>query len=306
MRKLELTILGAGPAGITAAIYAKRAGLDFAIFDYDPIGGLITSTTDLENYPGFPETQSGTELMMKYQEQLKNLGHEIENKRVISIDRKEDFIIKLEDEEIQSKAVIVATGSKPKSLGLKDESKYIGKGISYCATCDGPLFRNRNIAIVGTGNSGIQEGLFLLKFVKHITFIEILDHTIAEDILMKRVKKFDNVDFKLAHKITELSGEPFVDKIEIESLVTKEKHELAVDGIFIFIGYDPNTDILGDLVELDKKGFIAASDRDLSTNVKGLFAAGDVRDKHLRQVATAVGDGALAVHSVQLYLDNLK
>ncbi len=307
MKTLELAIIGAGPAGITAAIYAKRAGLDFAIYDFDPIGGLITNTTDLENYPGFPEPQTGTDLMMKFQEQLKNLGQVIENKRIVSIKRVGKlFNLSVGDDTVIAKTVIIATGSKTRPLGIDDEEKYVGRGISYCATCDGPLFRGRRIAIVGTGNSGIQEGLFLLKFVEHITFVEMLPHMIAEDILQKRISKFDNVDFRLGHKITGLSGEPFLQKMEVENLETGDKEWIDVDGIFVFIGYDPHTKFIEGLVEMDKKGFIKADDRNLSTNVPGLFAAGDVRDKLLRQVTTAVGDGAQAVHSVQMYLENLE
>ncbi|MFP4458888.1 MAG: NAD(P)/FAD-dependent oxidoreductase [Candidatus Zixiibacteriota bacterium] len=306
MRKLELAILGAGPAGITAGIYAKRAGIDFAIIEKEPISGLITNTMDLENYPGFPEPQTGNELMEKFKKQLENLGTTIEMATVEKIEKDGDgYKVKLDNDEIHARTIIISTGSRIRPLGIPDEEKYIGRGISYCATCDGPLYSGKKIAIVGTGNSGIQEGLFLLKFVGHIDYIEMLPNMIAEQILQDRIAKHDNVDFHLSNKITKIEGDPFVEKVTIENVETGDEKTLEVDGIFVFIGYLPNTKCFEGTVELDKKGYIIADHDTLGTSAPGIFAAGDVRHKRLRQVATAVGDGANAVFSVQHYLENL-
>ena len=306
MRKFELAIIGAGPAGITSAIYAKRAGLDIIICDPDPIGGLITHTNDLENYPGFPEAQSGMDLMMKFQDQLKSLDHKIENIAIEAVVKSDGgYILKSSKEEIFAKTIIVATGSKPKKLGIPNEDEYVGRGISYCATCDGPLFRDKKIAIVGTGNSGIQEGTFLLKFVKHISFIEMLPYMIAEKILQDRVKKHDNVEFYLGHKIVKLQGEPFLESIILENIETKEQKTVELEGIFVFIGYDPKTNFLKDVIELDRRGYVIADNDTLETSAPGIYVAGDVRQKKLRQVVTAASDGAIAVFSAQHYLDNL-
>lgn len=304
MRKVDLAILGAGPAGITAGIYAKRAGLDFAILDNDSIGGLITHTMELENYPGFPEMQSGQELMEKFKEQLEKLGSEVEIAEVLGVDKHDsDYKISFDGGELLTKSIIIATGSRIKPLGIPDEEKYVGRGISYCATCDGPLYSGKKIAIVGTGNSGIQEGLFLLKFVEHIDYVEMLPNIIAEKILQDRISKYESVEFHLGHKIKSINGDPFVEEIEIESIDSGDIKTLAVDGIFVFIGYLPNTQFLDGIVELDEKGYVIADHSTLATSAKGIFVAGDVRNKRLRQVATAVGDGANAVFSVQHYLD---
>jgi len=307
MKIYDIAIIGAGPAGISSAIYAVRAGLDTIIFDPNPIGGLITSTMDLENYPGFPDVLSGMELMEKFSEQLKKLGNEIQNYEVKSITKSNNiFEISYQDTFVKAKSVVIASGSKTKKLNIPREESFIGKGISYCASCDGPLYRNAEVVVVGTGNSGIQEGLFLLKFVKKITFVEFLPYMIAEDILQKRIQEHNNVDIMLSHKIIDFKGDNLLEGIVVQSLEDNSVKEIPCEGVFVFVGYIPNTDFVRGFVELDEKGFIKADDRTLQSSVEGVFVAGDVRNKDFRQVATAVGDGATATFSVQHYLDSLE
>lgn len=304
--KVDLLIVGAGPAGLTAAIYAARAKLDFSIVEKMGVGGEIANTDKIENYPGFPEPLSGAELMKLFEKQLNGLGVSVESRDIQKLEKENRvFIAKAGGENITAKAIIIATGTEPKRLGILDEKKFIGKGISYCATCDGPFYQGKRIVVIGTGNSGIQEGLFLLKFASHITFIEILPHMMADKILQDRIRERDNVEFLFSHKLVGIDGDTKVSGVRVVPVNGGEEKTIPCDGVFIYIGLDPNTEFASDIAPLDPKGYIITDDK-MRTSLPGLFAAGDVRAKLLRQVSTAVGDGATAAIAASEYLENNK
>ncbi len=301
----EAAIIGAGPAGLTAAIYLGRSKIDTIIFENLIPGGYITSTDYIENYPGFPDGISGEKLGELFSKHASNFGVPIESQEVIGIDinvsRK---IINTQNREFTASAIVIATGTKNKKLGIPGEEQLIGKGISFCATCDAPFFEGEDIVVIGAGNSGIQESLYLLKFVKSIKILEILDHPTAEKILIDRLKEKDNVEIILSHKATKFIGKDKLTGVEVENINTKERKVLDINGAFIYAGVIPNTKFLKGVVDMDDKGFIKTDDK-LNTSKEGVFAAGDVRTTPLRQVATAIGDGALAAHGIREYLEKI-
>lgn len=300
----DVIILGAGPAGMTAGIYTGRALLDTLIIENKVVGGEASSTNLIENYPGYPDGVSGMELTTNMKNQAEKFGAHI----VVSPLKKVDIngkskSISTEDGTFHSKATIIATGTTPKKIGIPGENEYKGRGISYCATCDAPFFKDEHIAVIGAGNSGVQESLYLLDFVKSITLVEFLDHMTAEKILQERIKKKENVEILLNNKVTSIAGNQTVSSITIEDRNTNKIRNIEVAGIFIYVGLQPNTKFLKDKLNLNKQGFIK-TDGNLKTSKEGVFAAGDVIEKSLRQVATAVGDGALAAFSAKTYIEN--
>lgn len=305
-RDYDVIILGGGPTGLTAGIYTGRALLKTLIIEENMIGGEASSTKLIENYPGFPDGISGMELTERMKKQVEKFGAKIvinhTDKMVLTGKIKS---VKTDSGEFQSKAIIIATGSSPKSLNVPGEKTFKGRGVSYCVTCDAPFFKSKDIAVIGAGSSGIQEGLFLLEYVKSIKFVEFLPYMTAEKILQERIKKRENVEFFLNHKLLSINGDQTVESITIENRGTEEKRDIPISGVFVFVGLKPNTELFKDSIELDKEGFIVA-DEHLRTSLEGVFAAGDVRKKILRQVATAVGDGALAAFSAKTYLERLK
>ncbi len=301
----DIIILGAGPAGLTAGIYAGRALLKTLIVEEKAVGGEAATTDRIENYPGFPDGISGFELTQKMHAQAEKWGAHIliTHTKSLSIDGAAKAIV-TEEGTFTARAMIIATGSSPKLLKVPGESAYRGKGVSYCATCDAPFFADRDIAVIGAGNSGIQESIFLLDHVKSIKVIEFLPHMNAEKILQERIKKQGNVQLFLNTQVLSINGDATVSSITIEQRETHKREELAVSGVFIYVGLDPNTGLLPDAIELDPQGFIITNDH-LATRIPGVFAAGDVRKKMLRQVATAIGDGALAAHAAQHFINQL-
>ena len=299
----DLIIVGAGPAGFTSAIYASRSLMKTVIIDSGPAGGLASTTEFLENYPGFPDGISGVELMSLFQKQAERFGAKLSDNTLIkSVDFSGNEKIVVTDKgTYHSKTVIIATGTRPKELGIKGEKKFKGRGISYCATCDAPLFKNKDIVVIGCGSSGIQEGLYLLQFVKSVTFVEFLPYMTAEPILQERIKQKDNVKFLLNHKVVEIMGNEKIEAVKVEDRKSEKENIIPTEGIFIYVGLIPNSELFN--VEKDQKGYIKADDL-LKTNVEGIFVAGDVRKKHLRQIATAVGDGAVAAFSAKHYLES--
>lgn len=301
----DAVIIGGGPAGLTAAIYLGRARIKTLVIEEMIPGGQAATTVRLENYPGFPEGIGGAELGSLMEKQAKNFGADIVYDNVINVDfNNEEKIIKLNKREIRSKIVIIASGAKPRKMKVPGAEKFEGKGISYCATCDGPLFRDKNIAIIGGGNSAIEEAIFLLRFVKSITIVQDLPKLTAEKILEERLKKHENVKLTFNNKIISINGENKIKSISVEKTDSKEKMDIPAEGIFIYIGYIPNTDYLKGHIELDKFNYVKTNEN-LETNIKGVFAAGDVCKKTLRQVATAVGDGAIAAFMATKYLENI-
>jgi len=300
----DLIIIGGGPAGLTAGIYATRGRLNTLLLDKLAPGGLVATTEWVENYPGFPEGITGADLMKKMEEQAQKFGLEIiPIKEVLSVDFKNKIkTIKVEEDEYQSKAVIVATGTEPKKLNIPGEDKFRGRGVSYCATCDGPLFKDKDIVVIGAGSSGVQEGLYLLRFVKSATVVEFLPHMTAEKILQERALKEPKMKFYINHMVTSINGENKVESVTIKSRQTGEEKKIEAQGVFFYVGLNPMTGFLKEEIELDKWGYILAGE-DTKTSVPGVFAAGDVRQKILRQITTAIGDGATAAFMAERYVE---
>ena len=303
----DLIIVGAGPAGLTAGIYATRAKLNTILLERLNPGGLVASTDWVENYPGFPKGISGAELMKKMEEQTAKFGLEIiPFKEVNSADLKgQTKTIKVDSEEYKAKAVIIASGTEPKKLNIPGEEKFKGRGVSYCATCDGPFFQDKDIVMIGGGSSGIQEGLFLIRFVKSISVVEFMPHLNAEKILQERAHKDAKFKFFVNHMAISINGENQVESVTIKSRETDEEKTIQAAGVFVYVGWDPKTEFLKGQVDLDKWGYVVASE-DTKTSVPGVFVVGDVRQKTLRQITTAVADGAVAAFVAERYIEEQK
>jgi len=302
-KEFDVIILGAGPAGLTSAIYTSRSLLKTLIIETGVIGGEAASTELIENYPGFPEGVSGMDLTDGMKMQSEKFGAKIIMTYTKEVNLKGNRkVVKTDDGVFSAKAIIIATGSSPRNLNIPGEEVFKGRGVSYCATCDAPFFKDRDIGVIGAGSSGIQESLYLLKFTKSIKIVEFLPHMTAEKILQERIKKYETVEFFLNHTLKSINGKQMVESITVEDRKVGTDSVLPVSGVFIYVGLRPNTKIFMGSLKLNENGFIIA-DENLRTSESGVFAAGDVREKTLRQVATAVGDGAVAAFSAKEYIE---
>ena len=302
----DLVIIGGGPAGLTAGIYASRARLNVLLLEMVAPGGQVLVSDWIENYPGFPEGSSGYDLVNKMVEQAKQFGLAIESGQVLSLDPSETVKkVELKDKTITTLSIIIATGASPRKLGVKGEDMFIGKGVSFCATCDGPFFRDGCVAAVGGGDTAVQESIFLTKFVKKVYLIHRRNELRATKILQERAMANDKIEIMFDSVLTGIyGGLTNVEKISVLNLKTDEEKEILVDGCFIWVGTYPNTSFLKDSVEVDQYGFIIVN-QNMETSAPGVFAAGDVRNTPLRQVVTAVGDAAIAAVSAEHYIENL-
>lgn len=302
----DLVIIGGGPAGLTAGLYAARARLKVILLEKIVVGGQIVISDWIENYPGFPEGLSGSDLAQRLTEQAKRFDLNIENNAAVSVDLSDPVkTIVLNDRTVTTHTIIIATGASPKKLGVPGEETFYGKGVSSCATCDAPFFKDRIVAAVGGGDTAVKESLFLTKFVKKVYLIHRRDRLRAEMILQERAFVDEKIEIIWDSVLTGIKGLTNVENITVQNVKTKEEKTLSVDGCFIWVGEIPNTKFLADGVKLDAKGFIVAN-LNMETSVPGVFAAGDVRNTPLRQIATAVGDGAVAAFSAGHYIENLK
>jgi thioredoxin reductase (NADPH) len=302
----DLVIIGGGPAGLTAGLYASRARLKVILVEKIVVGGQIVISDWIENYPGFPEGLSGPDLVQRLTEQAKRFGLHIENNEAVSVDLSDPVkTIVLNGRSVTTHTIVIATGASPKKLGVPGEETFYGNGVSSCATCDAPLFKDRIVAAVGGGDTAVKETLFLTKFVKKVYLIHRRDRLRAEMILQERAFADEKIEIIWDSVLTGIKGLTNVENITVQKVKTKEEKTLSVDGCFIWVGEIPNTKFLDDGVKLDENGFIVAN-LNMETSVPGVFAAGDVRNTPLRQIATAVGDGAVAAFSAGHYIENLK
>ncbi len=305
----DYIIIGAGPAGLSSAIYASRDGMKVLVLEKEVVGGLAATTELIENYPGFPEGIAGEELMERMRKQAERFGTEIvEFDEVTKVEPVKKGLIRVhtaEGETYEGKVVLLATGSQPKHLGIPGEEEFYGRGVSYCATCDGPLYKGKRVVVIGCGNSGLQEGQNLLNYASEVTFIEFLDHSPAEKILQERVMNHPKATCYFHSQVVEIKGDEKVTAVVFKDRATGELKEIPADGVFIYVGYKPDTEFVKDLVELNRWGYIK-TDEKMRTKVEGVLAAGDVRADNLAQVTVAVSDGCKAAMTTREYLAELK
>lgn len=301
----DTIIVGGGPAGYTAALYAARAGLDSLLLEKISAGGQMTLTGDIDNYPGFDEGIDGFTLGMRMQKGAERFGAKTEYTEVISVDFS-DKVKKLitANGEYHSRTVILATGASPKELGIPEERELIGKGVHYCAHCDGRFYKDKTVTVIGGGNSAVSDALYLSKLAKKVYLIHRRDKLRAEKLHTAPLLKSENVEFVWNSVVTDFITESRIKGLISENTKTNSRSKILCDGVFISIGRKPATDFLGDAVCLDDNGYIVA-DETTRTNIEGVFAAGDIRTKALRQIVTATSDGAIAVHFAEEYLTKL-
>lgn len=291
----DILIVGAGPAGMTAAIYGQRGGKKTIVFDKLSYGGQVINTAEVANYPGMPN-MTGLDFAEKTYNQMKDLGAEMSYEEISEIkdaDKSIKTVITTSGKEYQCKAIIIATGSSPRPLGVENEERFKGAGISYCATCDGAFFRNKTVAVCGGGNTALEDAEVLSDIAEKVYLIHRRDEFRADATNVKRVKEKKNVELVLDSVVTAIKGERFIQSLEVQNKKTEEKRELKIDGLFVAIGQMPENDIFKDIVKLNKAGYIEAGE-DCLTGTDGIFAAGDCRTKKVRQITTAVSDGAIA------------
>jgi len=296
----DLIIIGAGPAGLTAALYAGRSRLKTLVLEKLGAGGRILLTETIENFPGFPEGIKTADLINRMQEQISRLRVKIELDEVLEVDC-ETKTIKTQNNEYPAEAVIIATGCHPRTLGVPGEKELTGRGVSYCATCDAPFYRNKHVVIVGGGNAMAEEALYLTRFANSVTIVHRRYELRASPILQEKLRGNKKIKFILGSTITEITGKKKVESLKIQDLSSRQERLMPCDGIFVYIGYLPDTTLLNKGLKLDESGFIITGE-DMSTSAEGIFACGDCRKKTLYQVITACGDGAIAADSAYKYL----
>ncbi len=301
-KKFDVIIIGAGPSGYTAAIYTARAKRDTLVISGMLPGGQLMLTTEVENYPGFSDGILGPELMTIMRKQTERMGATIIDDEVVNVDfRRKPFKVLTYAEEYEADAVIIATGASPRKLGAKGEQEFSAKGVSYCATCDGPFFKNQEIVVVGGGDSAIEEAIFLTKFAKNVHIIHRKDTLRASKIMQDRAFENNKIKFHWNSVIDEIKGSQKVNQIMIRNVTTNQQNIMDVGGLFVAIGHEPNTNLFKGQIELDEQDYIVLKNHTY-TSIEGIFAAGDVHDHRYRQAITAAGFGCMAAIDVDKYL----
>jgi len=300
----DVAVIGAGPAGLAAAIYAARARLRTLVLDEGVPGGQVKTTHKVSNYPGFPEDVKGSDLAAAFAAQAERFGARI--RRAVEITRHDlaatPKTLELDEEEtVEARAVIVATGARPRPLGVPGEDLYRGRGISYCATCDGAYFEGKDVHVIGGGNSAVEESLFLTQFARSVTIVHQFMEFQAEPASVQEALAHPRVRVLLGHEPRGFHGETALERLEVEELATGERKLLPTDGVFVFVGMVPRTDLLAPYLTLAPGGYVETTDA-METRVPGLYAAGDIRVKRFRQITTAVADGTVAALAVQKHL----
>ena len=307
---MDTIIIGSGPAGYTAAIYAARADLNPVIYTGLEPGGQLTTTTEVDNFPGYPQGVDGPTMMNELKEQAERFGTKVEIDFISKVDFSKDKggIHKLytqNGDEIKSKTVIISTGASAKYLGLPSEQRLIGGGVSACAVCDGFFYKNQDVAIVGGGDTAIEEATYLAKICNNVTMLVRKDHFRASKAMQNRLSNYDNIKVLFNHEVMEVMGENVVDGLKIKSNLTDDVSEIKITGLFLAIGHSPNTDIFKGIVDMDDSGYILTDKTSTKTNIPGVFAAGDVQDKDYRQAVTAAGTGCMAALDAERYLQEI-
>lgn len=298
----QVIILGSGPAGLTAAIYAARSQLSPLVLTGPVLGGQAATTSEIENYPGFPNGIGGMELMQLMQQQAQRFGARVEMDEVVEVNlRQHPFIIKTYGVTYETNTLIIATGVSPRLLGVPGEDRLKGRGVSYCATCDGFFYKDKTVVVVGGGDSAVEEALYLTRFASKVYIVHRRDQLRAQKIVQERAFKNSKVEFKWDSVVTEILGSDHVSGVRIRNVKSGEESLLEAQGVFTYIGNVPNTQLFTGQLELDELGYIV-TDRRMHTSVPGVFAAGDVQERVLKQVATAVGSGAIAAMEAEKFI----
>lgn len=302
----DVIIIGSGPAGFTAGIYTSRAKLKTLIISGSLPGGQLMTTSEVENYPGFPNGIFGPELMMNMRQQAERFATTIIDDEVLKVDfKKRPFLISTHSETYEGRAILLCTGASPRKLGIDGEQEFGGRGVSYCATCDGPFFKGEEIAVIGGGDTAIEEATFLTKFGKGVKIIHRRDFLRASKILQEKAFENSKIQFVWNNVVTRISGNKKIESIDVKNLTTGKTQNLSVGGLFVAIGHEPNTSIFKDQLELDDKGYVVLKEN-TKTSVEGVFAAGDVHDYRYRQAVTAAGFGCMAALDVEKWLSENK
>jgi thioredoxin reductase (NADPH) len=304
MEKERVIIIGSGPAGLTAALYAARAQLNPLVIVGNQLGGQISITAEVENYPGFPDPDlTGPELVDKMYRQAERFGARYEYDTVEEVDftKGSPFYVKTNAKEYEAESVIVTAGASPRRLGIPGEDEFIGRGVSFCATCDGFFFRGKDVVVVGGGDSALEEGLFLTKFANKVRIIHRRDELRAGPALSRRAFANDKIEFIWDTVLDEIRGNGMVTEVDVTNVKTQEKDKLETDGVFIYIGHYPNSKFLEGQLAMDEHGYVIADER-MRTSVEGVFAAGEIQDAIFRQIATSVGQGCAAAMQCEKWL----
>jgi thioredoxin reductase (NADPH) len=297
-------IIGSGPAGYTSAIYAARSNLSVLMFQGYQLGGQLMQTSEVENYPGFEEGILGPEMMDKFEQQARRFGAELMPEDVTSIDfSKRPFTVWTDSGEYQSEAIIIATGASAKWLGLPNEKRLQGRGVTACATCDGFFFKNKDVVVIGGGDTAMEEALFLTRYVNHVTLMHRRDTFRASKIMQERVRKNPKIAVLMESEVIDVLGDNAVTGVRIRNTRTSEEMSLEVQGVFLAIGHQPNTDLFKGIINMDEVGYIVPVEHTM-TNIPGVFAAGDVTDHRYRQAVTAAGDGCRAAIDLERWLES--
>ncbi len=300
----KVIIIGSGPAGLTAAIYTSRAGFNPLVLEGDQPGGQLTITTEVENFPGFPSGITGPQLMDDMREQAKKFGAQVQFESATKVDLSQrPFTVEGEEAAYTADTIIISTGASARWLGIESEQKYMGKGVSACATCDGFFYKEKDVIVVGGGDSALEEATFLTKFAKKVYIVHRRDEFRASKIMVKKGEENPKVEFLFNKVVDEITGDDFVTGVKLKDTVSGEISELAVDGVFMAIGHIPNTKLFEGQLDLDETGYIKTVPGSTKTNIEGVFACGDVQDKIYRQAITAAGSGCMAALDAEHYLD---
>lgn len=298
----DLIIIGAGPAGLTAALYAGRSRLNTLMIEKMAPGGRILMSESIENYPGFPGGVTTVELIDRMEKQVRELGVKFESDEVLDLDCVKKTVV-TSSATFAAKALIIASGAHPRKLNIPGEKEFTGRGVSYCATCDAPFYKGKNVVLVGGGNAVAEEAIYLSRFASSVSVIHRRQDLRASAILQEKMQQDKKINFILSSLVTEIKGTKKVEAIKIKDLLTGKENDFCCDGVFIYIGYEPETVFLKGKIQMDEAGFVIADDS-MSTSVEGVFACGDCRKKSLYQVINACGDGAVAADSAYKFIAN--